>query len=254
VPDLHRGRQQSDAAASGQAPPARAMIQFDWLVHQAWPAVEVVEHDGWVFRSAGGVTKRANSVWPAAEAADPEAAIKAAEKFYATRDLPTVFSLSDDLALDGLLARCGYEQLDPTVLMVRELDDGPAVEEDVEIAEHPSEAWMRTWWSVDGRHADRATARTIITGVPADYASLGGGVGRGVPQEGWYGIYCMAVLPEARRQGLARKVLHALLHRAAERSASRAYLCVTERNAAALALYRSAKFRPAGRYHYRIKG
>ncbi|MFC4906463.1 GNAT family N-acetyltransferase [Actinomadura gamaensis] len=238
------------------------MIRFDLLLHEAWPAVENVRREGWVFRSAGGVTKRANSVWPAGPADDPEALIEAAEKFYADRGLPAVFSLLDDPALDELLARRGYELVDPTLLMVRELDaaepaDGDGIGDGVEIAEEPSDAWVDAWWSVDGRYADQGpAARAIITGVPADYAGVGpgvAGVGRGVPQGDWYGIYCMAVRPEARRQGLAREVLRALLHRGRTGGASHAYLCVTEGNAAARALYASEGFEVAGGYHYRVR-
>ncbi|WP_064743932.1 GNAT family N-acetyltransferase [Actinomadura oligospora] len=229
------------------------MIRFDLLVHEAWPAAECVGHEGWVFRSAGGVTKRANSVWPAVPVDDPDAAVDAAERFYADRGLPSVFSLSDDPELDALLERRGYELVDPTLLMSRGLP-GAAPAEGVEIADEPSGAWVDTWWSVDGRYADQGpAARTIITGVRADYATFGAGVGRGVPQGDWYGIYCMAVRPEARRRGVARQVLRALLHKGAAGGASRAYLCVTEKNLAAQALYAAEGFEVAGRYHYRVR-
>lgn len=229
------------------------MTRFDLLVHEAWPAVENVGHEGWVFRSAGGVTKRANSVLPGGDVDDPGAGVDAAERFYAERGLPTVFSISDDAELDGLLERRGYELVDPTLLMACELR-GSAPVEGVEVVGEPSGAWVDTWWSVDGRYAEQGpVARTIITGAPADYATLGAGVGRGVPQGDWYGIYCMAVRPEARRQGVARQVLRALLHQGAAGGAGRAYLCVTEKNVGAQALYASEGFEVVGRYHYRVR-
>ncbi|WP_241683064.1 N-acetyltransferase [Actinomadura sp. J1-007] len=69
----------------------------------------------------------------------------------------------------------------------------------------------------------------------------------------WLGIYAMAVAPEARRRGLARRVLRALMAWGRERGCTRAYLVVVERNEAARALYESEGFEPAGGYHYRVR-
>ena len=40
------------------------IIKLERLAMHAWPAVEVVELDGWLLRYAAGITRRANSVWP----------------------------------------------------------------------------------------------------------------------------------------------------------------------------------------------
>jgi ribosomal protein S18 acetylase RimI-like enzyme len=80
----------------------------------------------------------------------------------------------------------------------------------------------------------------------------GCGVGRGVVHGEWVSIWCMATTPPARRQGVAGRVLRALLAWGARSGASRAYLVVTERNAAARALYEGAGFAATGHYHYRV--
>ncbi len=67
------------------------------------------------------------------------------------------------------------------------------------------------------------------------------------------GISCMAVRPEARRRGHARAVLCALARAAADRGAELLWLQVAERNDAARALYRTAGFDTAWRYHYRTR-
>ncbi|GAA2795619.1 hypothetical protein GCM10020219_078620 [Nonomuraea dietziae] len=74
-------------------------------------------------------------------------------------------------------------------------------------------------------------------------------VGRGVPQGDTLGIYCMATRPGARRRGLARSVLRALIRHAGLASA---YLVVTEGNVGARNLYRGEGFEPRGAYHYRV--
>jgi ribosomal protein S18 acetylase RimI-like enzyme len=234
-------------------PPATG---FDRLVDEAWPAPYVEDIGGWRLRYADGVTKRANSVWPVAEPADAGGAIAAVERFYAERGLPAVFSLSAESrpeGLDGLLAARGYARVEPTLVMTAEPDHaGPAVR-GVEITEEPSAGWLDLWWSVDGRHGSGlGAAREIMTGVPAWYVSAGDAVGRGVPQGDWMGIYCMAVAPHARRRGLARNVLRALLGLGREHGVRAAYLAVTAHNTAARTLYASAGFEIAGGYHYRV--
>ncbi|MGW5265484.1 GNAT family N-acetyltransferase [Microbispora sp. NPDC004025] len=236
--------------------------QFDLLVDEAWPAPGRAEDGGWVYRHAGGVTKRANSVLALGERADLPEAVDRAELFYEGLGQPCVFSVGMGATpgLDEELSRRGYRLVDPTLVMTRPLTPGDrapgAVVEDV-----PSERWLRTWWSVDGgRHRDdggipaRAWGARILGGVPAGYVLLGeGAVGRGVPQGRWLGVYCMAVEPRVRRRGLGAAVLRTLLAWGAEHGADGAYLVVTEANAAARALYEREGFAVAGRYHYRVR-
>jgi ribosomal protein S18 acetylase RimI-like enzyme len=90
--------------------------------------------------------------------------------------------------------------------------------------------------------------------VPAWYAAVEEdgvpvAVGRGVPQGDTLGVYCMATLPAARRRGLARSVLRALVRQC---GGSSAYLVVTARNQGARALYGSEGLAVKGEYHYRV--
>jgi len=60
-------------------------------------------------------------------------------------------------------------------------------------------------------------------------------------------LLTLAVAPEARRKGLARRLLATFEAHVAQRGATRAFLEVVDSNAAALALYRSAGWQQAGR-------
>ncbi|WP_374392396.1 GNAT family N-acetyltransferase [Tabrizicola sp.] len=60
-------------------------------------------------------------------------------------------------------------------------------------------------------------------------------------------LLTLAVAPEARRRGLARMLVARFLYQAQLRGADRAFLEVAADNAAAIALYESAGFAPAGR-------
>ncbi|WP_225963121.1 GNAT family N-acetyltransferase [Actinomadura algeriensis] len=241
---------------------------MDELVAAAWPAPTVHPIDGWRLRCAGGVTKRANSVLALAEPSDLEGAVARAEAFYTGLGLPTVFSISSQTRperLDGFLDERGYTLVDPTLAMVRDLagadvgvHDGvhEGMHDGVRVADVPSDAWLDLWWSVDGRYGEALpdAAEMILTGVPAGYASLDGvAVGRAVPQGEWLGVYAMAVSPDARRRGLGRRVLRALLAWGRAQGCRRAYLVVVERNAAARALYAAEGFAESGGYHYRVK-
>ncbi|WP_036330994.1 GNAT family N-acetyltransferase [Microbispora sp. ATCC PTA-5024] len=238
---------------------------FDRLVGEAWPAPGRVEAGGWVYRHAGGVTKRANSVLPLGTPGDLGRAVDEAEEFYASLGLPCVFSIGPRApeGLDGELERRGYGLVDPTLVMTVPIPESTGGGAGTRMKDAPDERWLRVWWSVEGgRHPEtdgvpaRDWAARILTGVSAGYALLpgdrGDAVGRAVPQGEWLGVYCMAVEPPARRTGLGAAVLRALLDWGRERGAARAYLLVTEANAAARALYERAGFAVAGRYHYRV--
>ncbi|MEU8269029.1 GNAT family N-acetyltransferase [Sphaerisporangium sp. NPDC049002] len=238
-------------------------LDFDDLVHRAWPAPCQEALDGWVLRYADGVTKRANSVLPWATPDDLDKAVGAAESFYAERGLPCVFSIGPRASpgLDEELAGRGYHLVDETVLMVASTAVEPASPaHEVEILDHPSQAWLAAWWAVDGRFGDDGlgAAERIMRGVPASYAAVqwdGGpvAVGRSVLQGGTLGIYCMATLPHARRRGLGRSVLRALLAHGRKRGAGEAYLVVMATNLAARSMYASEGFTPSGGYHYRVR-
>ncbi|WP_214412485.1 GNAT family N-acetyltransferase [Sphaerisporangium fuscum] len=238
-------------------------FDFDGLVHRAWPAPYQEEHDGWILRHADGVTKRANSVLPSGSPADLDKAIGAAESFYAGRGLPCVFSIGPGApeGLDESLAARGYRLVDETSFMVASIEEEIAPSgHEVTIAGQPSEEWLATWWAVDGRFGTDglAAAERILRGVPARYAAVERdgepvAVGRSVLQGTTLGIYCMATLPTARRHGLARGVLRALLADGRARGARDAYLVVVASNSSAQALYEGEGFRPAGGYHYRVR-
>ncbi|MEV7965613.1 GNAT family N-acetyltransferase [Sphaerisporangium sp. NPDC088356] len=238
-------------------------LDLDDLVHRAWPAPCQESLDGWVLRYADGVTKRANSVLPWATPDDLDNAVDAAEKFYAERGLPCVFSMGPRATpgLDEMLAARGYRLVDETVSMVAPMIGKPATAaHDVKIAGHPAEAWLAAWWAVDGRFGQDglAAAERIVRGVPASYAAVERdgapvAVGRSVLRGGTLGIYCMATLPHARRQGLGRAVLRALLAHGRARGASQAYLVVVASNHAARAMYASEGFTPSAGYHYRVR-
>lgn len=233
----------------------------------AWPALERHEAGGWVLRAAGGVTQRANSIWPRTISGDPDLQqeqLREARSWYRSRRLPVIFQVFGGqraAALNGLLEAEGFTRQSETLVMTRGALTGTSEQAGVEISREASAEWLDVWWEVDGRGGvdALATARDILQGCPSIYALVRDGaglpaaVGRlAIPAAGTHGgVYCMATRPEVRRRGYGAAVLRALLHAGSEQGLSGYWLLVTAPNHSAQTLYANAGFTEAGRYVYR---
>lgn len=243
-----------------------SIAELDGLMHRAWPARTTVQVDGWLARLSGGVTHRANSVLPLGKPADVGEAVAEVEELYGQRGLPPSFQIgrtARPAELDEYLSTRGYEACNTTVLQVAEVGEvlrrTSAPGGGAHVAEAPDEDWVDLWWSVDGRGGAeaRAVAVAILTGVPSLYASIYdsrgiAAVGRLALVDGWGGLYCMAVRPDARRRGHGQAVLRALLICAADHGIRDVWLQVLADNDPARSLYEGVGFAPAANHHYRV--
>ncbi len=242
---------------------------LDEVAARAVPAWEVQNVGGWVARySPGLAAKRVNSVWPRED--DPsstiEAKLAAVERFYAARDLPARFQLSPAAhprGLDRALERRGYQRSAPTSVercRLAELSGpspGPGI--DIVIDAAPTPRWSTTWQAALGLTDARLAATARLLGrvtAPVAFATVTvdrspAGVGMGVLDGRWLGIFNMATIPELQRRGVGRLALGALAQWGQCRGADRAYLQVDRGNPAARALYRAVGFETAYEYAYR---
>ncbi|WP_433649136.1 GNAT family N-acetyltransferase [Micromonospora zamorensis] len=118
----------------------------------------------------------------------------------------------------------------------------------VELATAPSEGWLAVAAGRKGGLPD--AARHVLTAV--DQVRFAHGyvdgtlvaVGRGTVtgQGRWLGLSLIEVSPEARRQGLARQVIHELVAWGVSAGATHAFLQVEQHNTAAVALYQRLGF------------
>jgi len=251
-----------------------ALPDLEAAMDAAWPAPDRELSGGWVLRAAGGVTQRANSIWPRSEPAGTRgelAALRDARAWYRGRRLPVIFQVFDapgSAALNQVLDEEGFTRQSETLVMLGGADSLPGADlgvsaAGVEIAELPRAEWLELWWSVDGRGgaAELETARAILTGCPALYAMVrddGGrpaAVGRlafvSQTAGSWGGLYCMATRPDARRRGYATRIQQALFREGAARGLAGYWLLVMASNTAARELYSRAGFREVSRYFYR---
>ncbi|MDB5828760.1 MAG: GCN5-like N-acetyltransferase [Variovorax sp.] len=236
---------------------------FEERSFNAWPACQTVLFNGWLFRMAGGYTKRANSVNAAEPGASFEGVRRAAETLYARHGLPAVFRLSP-LAppeADRELAACGYALFDPTQVARASLA-AAAEHPSISVSSTPSPEWLDGFAAANGvaslhRALHHAMVRSIA--LPSAFATMHAhgeavGFGLAVLERGAVGFYDIVVNPDQRRRGYGRALTCALMHWGRTEGAASAYLQVREENEAARRLYADLGFKDFYRYHYRVPG
>jgi GNAT superfamily N-acetyltransferase len=235
------------------------MLLVEELAARGWPAAHAVRVDGWLLRHTPSLSRRrSNSALPVGDAGGDPAVV---EDFYGRRGGRALVQVSPAEArtsLDSELARRGWSSEGPTDVLVADADLVLARTEpgDVVLAARPDAGWVAAWAACEQRPDADEHARQVLARIePATaYARAGEdlGVGLAVCERGWAGLYCVATAASARRRGIARGVVHALTHWAAQRGAQRIYLQVEAANAAGHGLYAGAGFRRSHGYHYRV--
>jgi GNAT superfamily N-acetyltransferase len=267
------------AVATGCTDRAALTAELELAAFRGWSAPRVEVIDGWVLRDSDGATRRGNSVWPRADVADLPAALAAVERFYAVAGRPAIFQLtpvSRPAGLRDALDAAGYQaESGPTDVCVasvagilgaaagraeRAAPRSGGVAPRTRLADRPDETWLDVCadggMSMFGAHRAASVAVLARITTPTVYvtATMDGtpvGVGRGVVDGDWLGIYSMATLPAARGQGAATAVLAALGTWAGGVGARRAFLQVEQSSAAARRIYAALGFLPVYRYTYR---
>lgn len=241
---------------------------LDQLLANAWPPVVVERRQGWRFRWADGVTRRANSALAVGGDEKLDEVVDAVEAFYRGHGVPPMIQVSSASAppsLAPLLATRGYRSSARTfVLRAASLDvagcdrlESYAVLRN----DRPTDGWFETYWSVESQRARDPGDAELCRGVllapsqPSVFVEVHDGpevisVGQIVLESGWAGVQCMATQPAHRRRGAASAVLHALATEAARRHAEHMYLAVMAENTAGLSLYERIGFRRAHEYSY----
>lgn len=242
------------------------LLAFESLAVRGWPARETAYLGGWLWRSTGGGSVRANCVSTLVfHGPDVEAAIDDAERRYRAVGEPARFVISDIVApsdLDQRLARRGYALEEPCTTLARRI--APAAEPDppdgIEEADTARPEWLEVYLEAVSP-SRRPLATSLVAGVPGParffVCRRGGRVistGLGVLADRTVAVQCMATRPGVRRQGGASAILAAIERWALANGATSLFLQTGADNDAAQAVYGRAGFTLAGRYHVRRKG
>ncbi|MFQ5407290.1 MAG: GNAT family N-acetyltransferase [Anaerolineales bacterium] len=245
----------------------RLARQIEDCALRSWPALEQADFDGWLLRFANGYTKRANSVNPLYTSTLPVTEkIKVCEQRYAERGLAPIFRLTPFASppdLDAALAARGYEVLDRTLVMHRELSPEPGALKTSGLL-HCDDlgVWLDHFYTLSasspvrrGRHLD------ILNSIDAPmFAALlfAGGqpivAGLAVLDDAFVGLFDLVTAESFRRRGFGTRLVGALLDWGREHGAQHAYLQVVQANHSAQGLYSKLGFREAYRYWYRVPG
>lgn len=243
---------------------------LDELAANASPATTVQFLSGWQLRATPQAPfRRSNSVAVLGgdDPPDFEQRLLLAADFASRHGVQLAFQLSPAVhpVVDARLARRGFATMAPVDVMIAGaevvLELAPSVDgPECELDERMDEAWLTGYTSVHGSVDERtlAYARLLpLIGPRAVFAraSLEGrpaGVGFGVIERGWLGIYGMATLQPFRRRGVATALLRRLAAWARGQGAGNLYLQVETGNGGARALYERAGFARDHGYHYRV--
>jgi N-acetylglutamate synthase len=237
--------------------------EVEALRARAWPPLTILDLDGWQLRSAGGLTRRANSAWP--RAAGPrlplEARIAQMEAFYLQGTTDPLVQLLPGAAPAGLAAALrarGYLASPPVEVRTRRADllVDLAAPDDVVLTDD-LDGWLQRWaraTGADGRAADMAGRMLARVAPPQALAVLAAGsevaVARGVLDGGWLGLDLLAASPGLAHQGAGHALLAALGRWGARGGAQRAHLEADPADPVAVALQTAAGFRRAYTFTY----
>lgn len=227
---------------------------FD-VVDATWPAAHETRVGPWLIRDGQGGGKRVSAARPvgAVEQSDVADAVSAMRALKQS----ALFSLreEDDL-LDSILDGLGYQVIDPSILFfgpIFEAEVPPVTAFDI----WPPLQIMKDVWAEGGIGAGRIAIMERVTGPKTSILGRISDRAAGCAFVAMHGttamVHAVEVLPDYRRHGLARSMMHAAAHWAKAQGATHFSLVTTGSNVAAQSLYSSLGMSVVGRYHYRIK-
>ncbi|MFW9788081.1 MAG: GNAT family N-acetyltransferase [Candidatus Thorarchaeota archaeon] len=241
------------------------IIELEQVASNAWVAEEEGRFGGWLLRANKGITRRANSVLPLGPPPPPtEDAIEHVISFYKERNLIPRFQMTEiskPVELDRDLSERGFSvglQVEIHTAAINHLMQKESAI-DVMISNDISDGWMDVYSKSSG-YAESSMEirkglmkRTSLTKgfalakIDRDLA----GVGFGVIEGKWLGLFNIAVHPSMRGRGVAMAINTALAKWGKQHGARSAYLQVESENIPALKLYAKLGFQSAYNYWYR---
>ncbi|WP_346538338.1 GNAT family N-acetyltransferase [Micromonospora sp. DPT] len=263
VTEVHRAKR----VPPTRRPTASAVIELELAADEAWPAAVRDRLGDWLLRSAAGWSGRANSALPVGDPDRPlPAALDAVERWYADQGQPAMVNTPLPLAapVGAELDARGWGSQPPVLVQTVALAalppaaSTPAGSPPVELAAAPSDDWLAIAAGRKGglpdaaRHVLTAVDRVRFAHVYADGTLVAIGRGTVTGRGRWLGLSLIEVVPQARRRGLAGRVIRALVHWGVAEGATHAFLQVEQRNTAAVTLYRGLGFTTHHTYLTRV--
>ncbi|UCE10069.1 MAG: GNAT family N-acetyltransferase [Candidatus Thorarchaeota archaeon] len=247
--------------------PLKEIAKLERIAFNAWRARDLEYLGEWILRANDGITRRANSALPiGSPKMETSKAIEHVIGFYESRGLPPRFQMSpacEPSNLDDTVQAFGFE-LGLTVSIQTAPIDSVASnggKHEVDLIDAPTPSWLNAY--AKGGNFDRHSLatrkgimdRTLPEKVFASVSMDGGivGVGFGVRENEWVGLFSLVTLDNYRRQGVALSINSAIAEWGRRRGAAKCYLQVETENKPALRLYNKLGFEEVYRYWYRVR-
>lgn len=229
------------------------------VTEATWPPAATHRHGPWLIREGQGGGQRVSATSAIGDWA--EADIPTAENAMRALGQSPLFVLRpSDIALDQALAARGYAHHDPVVAYAAPVADLAATEPAflTSFPHWPPLAVARQIWEQGGIGPARIAVMDRVAGPKTAILGRAGDRAAGIAFTAIHGnvamLHALETAPDQRRKGCAHNILRAAAIWARNHGADTISLLVTERNAAARALYASLNFTVVGQYHYRKHG
>jgi ribosomal protein S18 acetylase RimI-like enzyme len=222
------------------------------VMEATWPPARAWAEGPFTLRDGAGGGKRVSAAscdgdWTEADLATLDA-----------MDRPLVLIRATDQVLDAALADRGWRIVDPVLAyaapVLRLAADLPPL---AAFPHWPPLAVARAIWDEGGIGPARVAVMERAGGARTALLARDGDRPAGVAFVACHGadamLHALEVRPPLRRRGVGATLLVAAANWAAAQGADRLSLVVTERNAAARALYARHGMEVVGQYHYRMK-
>jgi ribosomal protein S18 acetylase RimI-like enzyme len=180
--------------------------------------------------------------------------------------LPTIFKIVDceeHKVIDKRLEELNYDKIDLTSVQIcNELNQQNCNLENITIGNTFTEDWKNCFYysanikSNETKDIIDNMLRNIKHDVISVHKIDNGkfiGCGYGVIEKDFVGLFDIIVNEEFRGKGYGKQIVHAILARAKETGAKKAYLLVVNNNIIAKTLYQNLGFREIYQYWYRNK-
>lgn len=235
----------------GHSHPMDAVTQLELRCADAWPALVDERLGQWRLRAAEGFTGRANSALTTGDPGRPvRDALAAISDFAARHDIRPAAHVTVGSATERHIRAAGWQLAEDhpggaeSAVMTGPLPEGEPLGE---VLDKPSPQW----WQEAVGEPTAAQRHVLGTGPLLGFGYVeDAAVVRGCVVDSTLHISRLAVRPELRRQGAARRLLAALGGWARECGARDAVLQVAVHNKAAIRLYEGLGFTEHHRYRY----
>jgi len=225
-----------------------------------------MQYDGWTLRFANGVTKRSNSVsllYPST--LDPEEKINFCEQCYLSQNITPCFKITpaaEPADMDQRLYSRGYfihSIISFQTMDISRIQPEPLHEIHIETELKPG--WIEDFiWMNEFEPARTSTYMDImkqirlqkcLISLKRDHQTIG--VGLGILEDGFIGLFDIVVDKNYRNSGLGYLIVENILRWGRNNGAEKAYLQVLNDNSPAISLYKKMGFNEVYQYWYRMK-